>query len=65
MLIFIYFCVTRLTVDDGECFGEARDCSSLYDDTVIILSQDQLRQVIFTCRSDLLAFLLSITLLCV
>ena len=36
-------------IDDGESFGETRDSSSLFDDTVVTLSQDQLRQV--CCRS--------------
>ncbi len=32
-------------VEDGEMFGQDKDRSLLLDDTVIILSQDQLRQV--------------------
>ena len=32
-------------VDDGEMFGTAQDRSALLDRTVVILSQDQLRQV--------------------
>jgi len=32
-------------IDDGQLFGETRDSSSLFDDTVVTLSQDELRQV--------------------
>jgi len=46
----------RLVIDDGESFGETRDSSCLFDDTVVMLSQDQLRQVsyylITLCGSD-------------
>ena len=33
------------TVEDGEFYGEGRDRSTLLDETVVILSQEQLRQV--------------------
>ena len=39
-------CDCRLVINDGESFGETRDSSSLFDDTVVILSQHQLRQVL-------------------
>ncbi len=32
-------------MEDGETFGQDKDRSLLLDDTVIILSQEQLRQV--------------------
>ena len=44
-VLWMFFCCCRLVIDNGESFGETRDCSSLFDDTVVILSQDQLRQV--------------------
>ncbi|ELU03407.1 hypothetical protein CAPTEDRAFT_220004 [Capitella teleta] len=36
--------IANFTLDDGEFFGEGRDRSTLLDCTVVILSQDQLRQ---------------------
>jgi len=40
-----HLCWCRLVIDDGESFGETRDSSCLFDDTVVMLSQDLLRQV--------------------
>lgn len=50
-------CRCRLVIGDGESFGEVRDSSSLFDDTVVILSQDQLRQVCPASWSLLLCLL--------
>ena len=32
-------------IEDGEVFGQERDLGVLLDETVVILSQEQLRQV--------------------
>src|SRR6218665_2751198 len=43
--VCVFVCVFSFVLDDGESFGEVRDTSTLFDDTVVILSQEQLRQV--------------------
>ena len=43
--VCVFMCVFSFVLDDGESFGEVRDTSTLFDDTVVILSQEQLRQV--------------------
>ena len=40
-----FFFICSFTMGDGEAFGQGRDQAELLDNTTILLSLDQLRQV--------------------
>ena len=51
ILIPFLSCLLSFVIVDGEMFGEMRDASTLLDSSVVILPQDQLRQVSKWCTN--------------